>query len=173
MRMVAVLLLLFSVTGVADSPDILKYTGELISFKYPATFQVASETDPDDFTNIYIDGPGTTSVFITVTPERYDYDLQEYSDWLHGALMEDSGMAGKVSRKSSPANAMINGKLHAGIVNYYSAKALFDRSIFQSTFYIVYGAANTYIVHEERRNRFVEKHAAVVLQIIESIKLPQ
>nr|CAA6807427.1 MAG: Unknown protein [uncultured Thiotrichaceae bacterium] len=147
------------------------YADDLISFEYPESFAILSEKDLDDFTTIHIDGPEKTSLVITITPELYQYDLHEYSDVMHQLLENKSKMGNHVVRKTKEISTTINGEEHPGITNYYSARSFLDKSKFQFSFYILYGPENTFIVQEERRDKYIKGHKDVVESIINSIEL--
>lgn len=148
-----------------------KYSDNLISFEYPNSFEVKSEKDSDNFITVYIDGPGKTSVVITITPEPYQYDLHEYSDVMHQILTSKSKIGAQVVRNTKEISTTINSKEHPGIANYYSARSFLDKSRFQFSFYILYGSKNTFIIQEERRDKYIESHKNIVDSIIKSIEL--
>jgi len=162
----------------AEASNDKTYSNDLFSFKYPSSFKVSTESDEGGYRYIFLDGPGTSSITLTITPEPMSYNLREISNWNHEAMMKaakeatgNEDIEGQIERTVGNITVAIGGKDYPGVVNKYSGSSFFDRSKFQSSVIVIYGRKNTLVVQEERRNEYIKKHSRVIQNILRSLML--
>jgi len=170
MRLLPILLVFALGQALAQDADYRTYDNEHLTVQFPDTFETNFEVDEDGFFQLIIDGPGTTSVLILISPEPLKLDLEAYSKWMHEELMKSSGLAKDIEREQEAGSMEIGGKTHPSITNHYTGKLFLDRSEFTVSYSIVYGPDHTYLIQEERRNSYISKHEDIVKSIVDSIQ---
>lgn len=170
MRLLPILLVFVLSQALAKDADYRTYSNEHLTVEFPQSFESSFEVDEDGFSQLFIDGPGTTSVLILVSPEPLKLDLEAYSEWMHEELMKSSGLAKDIEREQETGTMKVAGKTHPSITNHYTGKLFLDKSEFTVSYSIIYGPDHTYLIQEERRNSYISKHEDIVKSILNSIQ---
>ncbi len=172
MKYLLVLIALVTSVAFADEASLVTYQDSYLTLKHPSSFKVTTETDADGYVEIFVDGPNKTSVFITITSEVHDYNLQELLNNFDAEIVAQVAQKGdKVDRVFGKTQLTIAGEMRPGVTALYKGTKWFDKSRLQFTLYLVNSLTHSFLVQDERKNKAIESDKEIVNSILSSIVL--
>jgi len=147
------------------------YNGSHMKFKHPKDFKVTSEIDSEGYKEIFIEGPGRTSVFITITPETGILPLDEFSEQMRNELKQKYNNYSFSNQEIKNTSVIIHGEEIHGIIDTYTLKRFFIGYKASFTHYILTTPKHIFIISNEMRGKFIQDHEIIVSDIISSIEI--